>query len=69
MAQTLANDLEGWDRVRFLRYQIARSVQFELRKGVRQGRTVEELAGQYGLLAEEVSMVLYAGSVRCTARV
>ena len=69
MAQALAYDLEGEDRARFVRYEAARSLQAELRDGVRRGQSAEELARQYGLLAEDVWMVLYAGRVRCTARV
>ena len=69
MAQALAYDLEGEDRARFVRYEAARSLQAELREGANRGRPVEELARQYGLLAEDVSMVLYAFRVRRTARV
>jgi len=52
-----------------VRYEAARSLQAELREGADRGQTVEELARQYGLRAEDVLMVLYAGRVRCTARV
>ena len=69
VAQALAYDLEGEDRARFVRYEAARSLQAELREGADRGQSAEELARQYGLLAEDVSMVLYAVRARCTARV
>jgi len=69
MAQTLTPALKGEDRARFVRYEAARSLQLELREGARQGRTARELAKEYGLRAQDVSMVLYADRVRCTARV
>ena len=68
-ASGLGYDLEGEDRARFVRYEAARSLQLELREGARRGRTVGELAEQYGLPVEDVSMVLYAGRVRRTARI
>ena len=69
MSQPVSYDLDGEDRARFVRYEAARSLQPELREGTSRGRTVEELAARYGLLAEDVKVVLYAACMRSTARV
>jgi len=45
------------------------ALQPELRDRADRGRTLDEIAAQYGLLPEDVAMVLYAFRVRCTARV
>ena len=67
--QGIAYDLAGKDRARFENYEVARSLQAALREGASRGRGAEELAAQYGLLAEDVAMALYAFRVRSTARV
>jgi hypothetical protein len=68
-AGNIGYDLEGEDLVRFVQYEKARSMQQELLLGVKRGRSAIEMAESYGLVPEDVEMVLYALQVRSTARV
>lgn len=68
-AGSIGYDLQGEDLVRFVRYEKARSLQQELRAGAKRGKSAAEIAESYGLVLEDVEMVLYALQVRSTARV